>query len=59
MRLEKRDDWTTVTNMNKSRILLCWSVFMLSIPVVYAGGQTSVTTCELQENAANYLNALI
>ena len=39
---------------------LCWSVlFMLSIAMGYANGQTSVTTCELQENATNYLNALV
>jgi hypothetical protein len=32
---------------------------MLTISVGLAAGQTSVTTCELQENAANYLNAVV
>ena len=46
--------------MKKARTsLLSWSVFMLSIAMGYASGQSSVTTCELQENATNYLNALV
>jgi len=32
---------------------------MVSIAMGYASGQTSVTTCELQKNASNYLNTLI
>jgi len=34
-------------------------MFMLTVSVGYAGGQTPVTTCELQRNAANYLNAVV
>ena len=46
--------------MNRIRnSLLCWSVFMLSIAKGYAGGQISVTTCELQENATHYLNVQV
>ncbi len=46
--------------MKKIRILpLCWSAFIFSLAIGYASGQTSVTTCELQENASNYLNARV